>query len=64
MKVVIDLFTKDLSNLRKKNCKTKQGYIKKNKLIKAKKWPTTELRKKGASSIVFFDILKVNVFPF
>ena len=54
MKVVIDLFTKDLSNLRKKNCKTKQGYIKKNKLIKAKKWPTTELRKKGASSILFF----------
>lgn len=54
MKVVIDLFTKDLSNLRKKNCETKQGYIKKNKLIKAKKWPTTELRKKGASSIVFF----------
>ena len=58
MKVVIDLFTKDLSNLRKKNCKTKQGYIKKNKLIKAKKWPTTELRKKGASSIVFLTYLK------
>lgn len=54
MKVVIDLFTKELSNLRKKKYKTKQGYIKKNKLIKAKKWPTTELRKKGASSIVFF----------